>query len=200
MQVQDTPSQARRVTKRLRFEVLRRDGYRCRYCGLTASESELTVDHVLPVALGGRCEADNLVAACKDCNAGKSSASPDASLVDQVSDDALRWGRAITRSSELIAAQRAEDSQFIEEADWQWTRWTDGNDQQMWRPADWQISFMRWASLGLSLDDFIDSIAIAMANDRLYREKVWRYVCGIMWRKAEDLQKRARDLIDAGVV
>lgn len=46
------------VTKRLRFEVLRRDGYKCRYCGLEASATELQVDHVTPVALGGSDQPD----------------------------------------------------------------------------------------------------------------------------------------------
>lgn len=42
------------VSKRLRFEVLKRDNYTCRYC--RASDGELTIDHVTPVALGGTDE------------------------------------------------------------------------------------------------------------------------------------------------
>jgi 5-methylcytosine-specific restriction endonuclease McrA len=60
------------VSKRLRYEVLRRDDHACRYCGHTAPDVPLTVDHVIPVALGGTDEPENLVTACKDCNAGKS--------------------------------------------------------------------------------------------------------------------------------
>ena len=37
------------VTKRTRYEVMRRDNFTCRYCRST--EGELTVDHVTPVAL-----------------------------------------------------------------------------------------------------------------------------------------------------
>lgn len=37
------------VTKRTRFEVLRRDNYTCRYCH--ATDNPLTVDHVVPRAL-----------------------------------------------------------------------------------------------------------------------------------------------------
>ena len=37
------------VTKRVRFEVLRRDEYTCRYC--RSKENELTIDHVVPVTL-----------------------------------------------------------------------------------------------------------------------------------------------------
>ena len=86
------------VSKRLRYEILRRDNYSCRYCGASAPDVRLTVDHVTPVSLGGRDEAGNLVAACVDCNAGKSSSNPDAPLVGNVSDDAIRWSKAIQRA------------------------------------------------------------------------------------------------------
>lgn len=62
----------RLMSPRLRFSVLSRDGHRCVYCGRGASQVELQVDHVVPVAKGGKCEPENLVAACVDCNAGKS--------------------------------------------------------------------------------------------------------------------------------
>ena len=59
------------VSKALRFEVLRRDQFTCRYCGRTASEAKLHVDHVHPQTLGGKDTLDNLVTACEDCNIGK---------------------------------------------------------------------------------------------------------------------------------
>lgn len=65
------PSMAR-LTKAKRFEVLTRDGYRCRYCGVTAQDARLHIDHVLPIAHGGKDDISNLVAACADCNSGKS--------------------------------------------------------------------------------------------------------------------------------
>ena len=76
------------VSKRTRFEVLRRDDFTCRYC--RSKDHELTVDHVVPVALGGTDKPDNLVAACRDCNAGKSSTPPDTALVSDVEADAVR--------------------------------------------------------------------------------------------------------------
>lgn len=73
------------VTKRLRFEVLRRDHFRCYYCGIAAIDSPLAIDHVVPRALGGRDELENLVAACRDCNIGKTSTAPGPDLVESVS-------------------------------------------------------------------------------------------------------------------
>lgn len=65
--------------KRLRFEVLSRDGFKCRYCGASAPNVELVVDHVVPVVHGGATVAENLVAACQPCNAGKATRSVEVS-------------------------------------------------------------------------------------------------------------------------
>lgn len=64
------------IGKRARFNVLRRDGFRCVYCGASPScggaQITLHVDHVDPVSLGGANDLGNLVTACQDCNLGKS--------------------------------------------------------------------------------------------------------------------------------
>ncbi len=54
-----------------RFEVFRRDGFRCRYCGATPVDRPLHVDHVIPVSDGGTDDDANLVTACAECNGGK---------------------------------------------------------------------------------------------------------------------------------
>jgi 5-methylcytosine-specific restriction endonuclease McrA len=58
---------------RLRFGILQRDGFRCRYCGRpgNAPGVVLHVDHVVPVAAGGATTEDNLLTACDECNLGK---------------------------------------------------------------------------------------------------------------------------------
>lgn len=55
----------------IRMEALVHYGHRCIYCGVTSRESQLEVDHVIPVAKGGTNEIGNLVVACKPCNRGK---------------------------------------------------------------------------------------------------------------------------------
>jgi hypothetical protein len=61
----------RSLSLRLRFQVLARDGFRCRYCGARAPFVVLHVDHRIAVALGGSDDFDNLVTACSGCNFGK---------------------------------------------------------------------------------------------------------------------------------
>jgi 5-methylcytosine-specific restriction endonuclease McrA len=57
-----------------RKNVMRRDRFRCQYCG---SRDKLTVDHVIPKSRGGRDTWENLVAACTPCNNKKGSRTPD---------------------------------------------------------------------------------------------------------------------------
>ena len=59
--------------KRIRFEIFKRDGFKCVYCGSSPVQSVLRIDHVLPVAEGGTNAPENLVTSCHDCNSGKSS-------------------------------------------------------------------------------------------------------------------------------
>ena len=58
-----------------RKNVLRRDGHRCQYCGSTSPP--ITVDHVVPRALGGIDTWENLVAACIRCNNMKGHRTPE---------------------------------------------------------------------------------------------------------------------------
>lgn len=62
----------KKLSKSLRFEVFKRDSFSCVYCGRSAPDVVLHVDHVVPVSKGGTNEITNLVTACSDCNLGKS--------------------------------------------------------------------------------------------------------------------------------
>ena len=60
------------ITKKVRFEVFKRDSFKCQYCGKSAPDVVLEVDHIIPVAKGGDNDISNLITACFDCNRGKS--------------------------------------------------------------------------------------------------------------------------------
>jgi hypothetical protein len=61
------------IPSRMRFHVFRRDGHRCRLCGMTADDGvTLECDHIIAVANGGKTEIPNLWTLCRPCNNGKS--------------------------------------------------------------------------------------------------------------------------------
>lgn len=59
------------ITKKIRFEIFKRDGFACAYCGKTPPEITLEVDHIEPKSKGGKDDINNLITACFDCNRGK---------------------------------------------------------------------------------------------------------------------------------
>lgn len=67
----------RKPVKFSRVNIYARDGYRCQYCGDKKRISELTYDHVVPRAQGGKTEWSNIVSACGDCNAHKGNRTPE---------------------------------------------------------------------------------------------------------------------------
>ena len=195
------------VSKRLRYEIPRRDNHTCRCCGESAPDVKLTVDHVVPVSLGGSDDPTNLVAACPDCNAGKSSSGPDAPLVADVDDDAIRWARAIVMAAEVHWQQDADDRAFSQQF---FDQMTDMfvHDRKLKVPnleahggtSGARQSLLTFRSQGLELWDLTDAIRAAMSNPRLSRDDVWRYFCGICWRRIDERRKIARSLIDEGAV
>jgi hypothetical protein len=59
------------VSVHTRFEIFKRDGFICQYCGRGTPDVVLELDHVVPRAEGGSDDDHNLVTACWDCNRGK---------------------------------------------------------------------------------------------------------------------------------
>lgn len=59
------------ISKTLRFEVFKRDGFQCQYCGRQPPEVILEIDHILPRKRKGKNNPENLITACFDCNRGK---------------------------------------------------------------------------------------------------------------------------------
>jgi len=43
----------------------------CNYCGRRFPPAELTMDHIVPLARGGRTTKGNVASVCKDCNSKK---------------------------------------------------------------------------------------------------------------------------------
>lgn len=58
--------------QRRRFDVFKRDGFQCAYCGRRPPDVVLEADHVVALADGGADDINNLITACFDCNRGKS--------------------------------------------------------------------------------------------------------------------------------
>ena len=59
-----------------RANIYARDHHACQYCGQTAPSTDLTFDHIVPVAQGGRKDWENIVTCCITCNRSKGGRTP----------------------------------------------------------------------------------------------------------------------------
>lgn len=176
------------VSKRTRYEVLKRDNHTCRYCGGTAPDVKLTIDHVTPVALGGTDDPSNLVAACQDCNYGKSSTSPDAELVADVKQTDLKWAGAMTRAAELMAAERQRRDDYFNAFILAWPSYRNIPDE-----AEWSIG--RVFEAGLPVEEMTSAATYAGSQKGVYDR--FNYFMGICWKKVTAMQETAKQLLAA---
>ena len=172
------------VSKRTRFEVLKRDEYTCRYC--RSKDGELTIDHVVPVALGGGDGPENLVAACRDCNAGKSSSTPQDESVKDVDAASVAWSAAMKRAAEIRAERRSVVDEYVAAFDRIWS--------DLWKlPWNYDQSLEALMKAGLPRDLMEEAVYITI-NARGVSAR-FNYFCGIAWRRISELQEIAAELI-----
>lgn len=65
----------RSISDKLRYQVLKRDNFKCCACGASPAKDpsvELHIDHIIPWSKGGETTLDNLQTLCSRCNIGKS--------------------------------------------------------------------------------------------------------------------------------
>lgn len=177
------------VSKRTRFEVLKRDNHTCRYCGATAPDAVLTVDHVIPTALGGNDDPGNLVAACRDCNFGKASTSPDAAVVEDVRAIDVQWASAIRRAAAVRQRARKRRLDYCRAFESEWSRCGG-------RPSDIDaLSVERLYAAGLPKAEMLDAVSAALLAWNV-RDR-FAYFMGICWRTLGELQDTAKQLLEA---
>ena len=94
------------IPKSVRFEVLKRESFKCHYCGAAAPDVLPQVDHIKPVSKGGTNDLLNLITSCAACNAGKS-------------DKALDDKSALQKSRKQMDELQARREQFEMMMNWQ---------------------------------------------------------------------------------
>lgn len=181
------------VSKRLRFEILRRDNHTCYYCGRRPPEVVLTIDHVVPTALGGEDVASNLVAACQECNGGKTSIAPDSPLVARVDEDAARWSAAMQAAIAKASADHEAVAAYREEFRTAWLSYS--------RPApmdeNWRQSVESFRVRGLPIGLLTDAVHRAMAYPQVRPDVKFRYVCKVAWNRIREIERDARAALGA---
>ncbi len=175
------------LSKGLRFDVFKRDGFTCQYCGQKPPDVVLQVDHIMPVAAGGGNDIMNLVTSCEACNQGKKAKRldiaprPDADLV---------WLEMQQELAELQRYQRAKaerdrlTGQIVAVLQDTWCR-VSGLD---WAPAEHVIR----QAIDKYSPDLVEEAFIAIAPKvaggyvRADRDEWLRYLYGTLKNLAAD--------------
>lgn len=180
-------SRRRPLSKRTRFEVFKRDGFRCTYCGKRPPEVVLVIDHVVPVAEGGGDEPENLTTACYACNAGKGAVplgdvlpSLDELGVLEALQEVAERRLLLKQQAASVDRRRQELDAVIEQVRGWWVDETD-------RPDAFEAASVKtFLQQGLSLDEIEQGIRAAarkVSEKHWIRDEyLWRYFCGACWR------------------
>lgn len=176
------------VSKRTRFEVLRRDSHTCRYCGQSAPDVKLTVDHVVPVALGGGDDPSNLAASCWECNIGKASTSPDEKIVSDVAEATLKFMRLARSAWALREADVAAKDAYLDEV---------GAAMKFPKPSEWRTSVARFYALDVPIRILLDAVRIAADKyDPYGNTDRFKYFCGVVWNQVRETNAAIEERVD----
>lgn len=173
-------SKRKAISKKTRFEIFKRDGFVCQYCGNTPPTVVLQVDHIHPVAEGGDNSMDNLITCCAGCNIGK--------------------GARLISSAPQSLKDKAENIKEAEEQLMGFYKIMNAKRERIDREA-WQIvDYLKIQNNDGSVDTpnftsikrFLEKIsfyAVAEAAEIAWGAKPYsanarfRYFCGVCWNK-----------------
>lgn len=167
------------LSKKLRFEVFKRDGFTCQYCGRKPPEIILEVDHMEAASSGGSDKIDNLITSCFDCNRGKS-ATPLEQLPSSVE---LRM-----RIQEERQKQLQHYNTFVRKIDKQRERdvaevMTIFEKSSFAMNSEHDKLQIRRFVEKLPIDEVKDAMRLAVIRIPENPNRIWKYFCGICWRK-----------------
>ncbi|MCK9628489.1 MAG: HNH endonuclease [Bacteroidales bacterium] len=178
-----------------RFEVFKRDGFTCAYCGHHPPDVTLEVDHIIPVKEGGSDDQENLVTACWDCNRGKGAkpleaeppALPDLKKRAELIKERERQLRAYHEARQEIVERR--EAQFDEA----WTHWFDvwGRETMPRWHTPWESTLRTYIDK-LGLAEVIEAMDIARARFNYISTNAVRYFAGVLKRKLAEAEGRLK--------
>lgn len=166
------------ISKKVRFEIFKRDAFTCQYCGSTPPKAILHIDHIVPVAEGGGNEDTNLVTSCSICNLGKSANSLEkipVSLSSRAKEVAEREAQ-LRGYSEVMSAQRER----IEKDCWECANIYIECFQLDGIRRDFFQSIYQFVEK-IGVHECIRAMEIATSKKPFNKNTCFRYFCGICW-------------------
>ncbi len=172
----------RQISKKLRFDVFKRDLFVCQYCGQAPPKVVLEIDHIQPVKHKGGDDADNLITACFNCNRGKAAIKLSA-IPSTITEKAAKIAEAEEQYKEYNKLLRRREKRINKEVD--------GINEiyKSYFPG-WELS----QGFRVSVKMFIQKLGAYVVEEAMHKscsitrlnvnsnDDAARYFCGICWR------------------
>lgn len=176
-------SKRQSISKRRRFEILKRDRFTCQYCSRKPPKVALEVDHIIPVSKGGSSDSTNLVAACFDCNRGKSDIEltvvPESlALKLEQKSIALEQHKQLKR---LITREKKQMDAMIEMVE---SIYVASTGDRYCFGDKFRLSVKKFIT-ELGVEEVMESMERAASKD-LWNSDTLKYFCGICWNKIRE--------------
>lgn len=175
------------ISTRTRFEIFKRDDFKCQYCGRTPPAVILHVDHINPASKGGTDDRLNLITACADCNLGKSNKELDnriKGLEQSLAEERERLEQVKAYNSLLKRRAKKAKQAFNEIERFYIEQLVGENWPARVMPREWVPSIKTFLKY-LPPEEIKDSLEIAHERKdfAVYPQYAFRYFCGICWKK-----------------
>lgn len=166
------------ISKRLRFEVFKRDSFVCQYCGAHPPGVLLHIDHIRPVVDGGGNEIDNLITSCEACNLGKGAIS----LTSVPMSLAERAALVAEQEAQILGYQAVLEAKRdrIEEELWRVAEVIEPGSSEKGMLRDWTASIRRFNER-LGVHAVLEFAEIARTKYHQGGKRTFMYFCGICW-------------------
>lgn len=186
----------------IRFEVFKRDGFVCTYCGRRPPQVTLEVDHIIPRAEGGDDGMENLTTSCWDCNHGKGAKSLDERAPVPDLEERAELIRERERQLRLYHAAKAEErSRRDAQLDRVWNHWF-----EVWNAVEESLptyyvpkesALLRYID-AIGPDEVMDAMDIAGRKFSDLTTTPLRYFYGVCKRKTADAEGRVAICVKCG--
>lgn len=165
------------ISKKLRFELFKRDNFICQYCGNHPPDIILEIDHIIPVSKGGLTEENNLITSCFNCNRGKAARSL-TSIPQSLDEKVLEIKE---REEQILGYQAIMQSHRdrVEIEVFNILQPFLNHDGSVKR--DYFNSTKRFIER-LGYDEVYEAMEIALSINVSFNRK-FRYFCGVCWNK-----------------
>lgn len=169
------------INKKVRFEVFKRDGFKCAYCGKSPPVVTLEIDHIEPKSRKGLDNINNLITACFDCNRGKTNIplnkapntlSQNLEILKEQEAQLMEYRRFTKKVEDRIRKDIKDISKIYSDAYPEWAL------SEIFQ----QVSLRRFLEL-LPKEKVIDAMRYSISKWPYDKNRVIRYFCGICWHK-----------------